>query len=321
MTTAHTPTSPGSRRRDATLPTSSLGIAITGATGTIGSHLARALEAGGNRVVTLVRTEPTREGEVRWDPSEGTVDTSGLESLDALVHLAGRRIDVRWTRRRRDEIVASRIESTKLLAQTLARLERPPKAFVSASAVGYYGNRGDAVLTEASDAGTGFLAELCSAWEHAAAPAAAAGIRVVNPRFGVVLTKDATPLSRLVIPFKLGLGATIGDGRQFMSWVHIDDAVAAIERLVVDDRHEGPVNVTAPEPITNRDLTTALGRTLGRPTFLRAPRFAVAAALGEMGRETMLASQRALPARLSAAGFSFTHPDLEAALAHELGKE
>ncbi len=317
MTTSQATTiaNPGSRT-----PVLPLRVAITGASGTIGSRLAGALTGSGHDVVRLVRGQPASTGDVLWSPADGTIDASRLEGLDAVVHLAGRRIDVRWTRRRRDEIVRSRIEGTRLLAETLARLEQPPRALVSASAVGFYGSRGDAELTESSSPGQGFLAELCAAWENAARPAVDAGIRVVHPRFGVVLTASATPLSRLLLPFRLGLGATVGNGRQYMSWIHLDDAVAAIERLAIDDALEGPVNVTAPQPVTNRELTKALARALGRPAWLRAPAFALSLALGEMGRETVLASQRALPARLSQAGFSFAHPDLASALAHELAE-
>jgi uncharacterized protein (TIGR01777 family) len=287
----------------------------------IGTDLAAFLSSGGHEVVRLVRREATGPAEIGWDPSGGTIDAAALEGLDAIVNLSGVRIDTRWTKTRREKLRRSRIDSTRLLAETLASLSAPPRVLVSASAVGVYGSRGDEPLTEESGTGDGFLAELCHDWEAAADPARAAGIRVVHTRTAPVLSLRGTPLSRLVLPFRLGLGASIGNGRQAFSWVALDDAVGAVLHVIRDERLSGPVNVAAPHPVPFSELADTLASVLGRPRLLRVPRSAVGAALGDMGRETALAIQRVVPGRLRETGFEFLYPTLERALRHELGRE
>jgi uncharacterized protein (TIGR01777 family) len=296
-----------------------LRVAISGASGMLGTQLAAFLASGGHDVRRLVRREPG-PAEIGWDPDTGQIDTAALEGLDAVVHLSGKRIDTRWTRARREEIRRSRIDTTRLLAETLATLDAPPSVLVSASAIGYYGARRDEPLTEDSPSGSGFLAELCRDWERAADPAREAGIRVVHTRTAPVLSLRGTPLSRLILPFRLGLGASIGDGRNVFSWVSSDDWIGAVLHALRDGRLSGPVNVAAPAPVAFRELADTLARVLGRPRFLRVPRVAVSAAMGTMGEETALASQTVVPQRLHDVGFAFFYPSLEAALHHELGR-
>jgi hypothetical protein len=297
-----------------------LRVAITGASGTIGAELAAFLSSGGHDVIRLVRRAPRAPAEVAWDPATGAVDAAPLEGLDAVVHLSGRRIDTRWTPSRKLEIRASRVDTTRFLAETLASLGQPPRTLVAASATGIYGNRGGEELTEQSPSGTGFLAELCQAWEQATEPARDAAIRVVNLRTGVVLSRRGAPLSRLVLPFSLGLGASVGDGDQVLSWISLDDAVAAILHVLGNETVAGPVNLTSPNPVSARELVDTLAAVLARPRFLRIPPGVAGTLGGEMARETLLAGQRVLPARLLASGFAFSHPTLEATLRHELGR-
>jgi len=287
----------------------------------IGSALATSLAASGHRVVRLVRGGARGAApEVSWDPAAGVVDAASLEGLDAVIHLAGENIGAkRWTAARKAAIRDSRSRGTRLLCETLARLDRPPKVLLCASAVGYYGDRGDETLDESAPRGVGFLAEVCGAWEAATEPAARRGIRVALLRFGVVLSASGGALPRMLVPFRLGLGGRVGSGRQWMSWVTLDDAVAAIRFALLESALERAVNVVAPEPVTNRTFTRILGRVLGRPALLPAPGFALRLALGEMAGELLLASQRVRPARLLEAGFEFRHADLEGALRHELG--
>ncbi len=296
-----------------------LRVAVTGASGMIGSDLSSFLASGGHEVRPLVRAQPTDDKEIRWDPIRRTINPTALEGLDAVVHLSGKRLDSRWTEKRKKRIWDSRIDSTRFLAETLAGLERPPKTFIAASAIGYYGSRGEKVLTEGSSPGSGFLADLCQAWEDATLPAREAGIRVVSLRSGVVLTLKGTPLSRLVRPTKFGLGAVVGSGNQYLSWISLDDMVGAIHHLLFDDAVSGPVNVAAPHPVTNGEFTKTLASVLGRPTFLRVPASFVKVAFGEMGQQTILASQRVAPNVLRESGFQFLYPDLGSALHHEFG--
>ena len=307
-------------RHEADASAARLRVAVTGASGTIGRELVAFLESGGHEVLRLVRRAQTGPGELRWDPDRSTVERAGLEGLDAVVHLSGRRIDTRWSSRARNEITASRIGSTRFLAGVLASLERPPATLLAASAIGYYGDRGDEPLTEASGRGAGFLPRLCADWEAATAPASRAGIRVVNLRTGVVLTPRATPLSRLLLPWRLGLGATIDRGDAAVSWIAPDDVVGAILHLLRAKGVSGPVNLSSPEPATLRELADTLARVLGRPRFLRAPGALVPIVLGQMGRETLLASQRVVPQQLLASTFEFRYPGLERALRHALGR-
>lgn len=289
-------------------------VAITGSTGFIGSALLVALKRAGHQPVRVVRSRP-KSGEIYWDPAAGAIEADGLEGVDAVVHLSGENLaGGRWTPERRRRIRESRVVSTSLLAETLAQLARPPRVLVCASAVGYYGHRGSELLTEASPPGTGFLADLCVAWETAAGPAASAGVRVVHTRSGVVVHPRSPPLSMMVPLFRLGLGARLGSGDQYLSWVALDDALAVIQDALAQDDLRGPINVTAPEPVTNAAFTATLGRVLNRPTVLAVPEFALHLALGDVARETMLSSARVAPQRLTERGFRFTWPELEPAL-------
>ncbi len=296
-----------------------LRVLVSGARGLVGRALLPGLRAAGHEAVVLTR-HATGPGEVEWDPAGGRLDARGIEGCDAVVHLAGEPIGARWTPARKALIRASRVAGTGLLARRLAALERPPRVLVSVSAVGYYGDRGDEPLDESSPAGTGFLPEVCRAWEAAAVPAAARGIRVVHPRLGLVLAPRGGALARMLLPFRLGLGGPLGDGRAWWSWVAIDDVIAVIERALVDDRLAGPVNVVAPGAVTNRTFTRALGRALSRPALLPLPAFALRALFGEMADGALLASARVAPARLQAAGHVFRFPALEEALRHLLGR-
>jgi hypothetical protein len=259
---------------------------------------------------------------VDWNYREGRIEAVKLDGLDGVVHLAGETIGARWTEGRKKRIWESRAIGTRFLCETLARLHRPPSVLVSASAVGIYGNRGDEALTEESPlprAHADFLAEVSREWEAATEPARSAGIRVVNLRFGVVLTPAGGVLARLLRPFRLGLGGRIGTGRQWLSWISVDDVVGAIHHALMTDDLSGPVNATAPHPRTNQELTVALGRALGRPAKFAVPVKAIRLAFGEMGEVTVLSSARVLPARLQASGYTFRHPHLPGALRFLLG--
>ena len=294
-------------------------IALTGSTGLIGSSLAPRLRLDGHHVTRIVRgrAEP---GDVEWNPSDGTIEADKLHGVDAVVHLAGAGVGDRlWSAGYKQLILSSRVQGTAVLAHALARLPEPPSVLVSASAVGYYGTRGNEVLTEDSGGGAGFLADVCAQWEAAAAPAAAAGIRVITVRTGVVLSAAGGALKKQLPPFRLGLGARLGSGDQQLSWITRRDAVAALSFLVSSEVVTGPFNLTAPEPVTNATFTKALGRALHRPAGLVVPEAVLRVILGdEMASEFLLASQRAVPQRLLCAGFTFEHgalPDaLEAAL-------
>jgi uncharacterized protein (TIGR01777 family) len=297
-------------------------VLVSGSRGLIGSALVPFLAAEGHAVTRLVRG-PARPGggEVPWAPTQGKLDPGMLEGHDGVVHLAGENLaSGRWTPQRKAELVDSRVKGTRLLAETLAGLTHPPKAMVCASAIGYYGDRSDEVLTEESLTGSGFLADLCREWEAASAPAAEKGIRVVHSRFGVVLSPVGGALKKMLLPFRLGVGGRLGSGRQYMSWIVLDDVLAIILRALTDDTLVGPVNAVSPSPVTNRDFTKTLGRVLMRPTIFPVPAFVLRRVFGEMADETLLASTRVQPAKLLAAGFCFGHPDLEGALRHVLGK-
>jgi uncharacterized protein (TIGR01777 family) len=290
-------------------------IAITGSSGLVGTALAKALEARGDVVLRLVRREARGPGEVRWSPSAREVDVAGLAGVDAIVHLAGENIaDGRWTAARKRSIRDSRVDGTHAVARAVAALGTRP-TLVSASAIGIYGDRGDEALTEAASPGSGFLAEVCVAWEAAADDARAAGARVVHPRIGVVLAREGGALAKMALPFKLGVGGVLGDGRQYMSWVHLDDVVAMLVRAIDDAAIVGPFNAVT-SAATNADFTKALGRALRRPTFLPVPRFAAKLAFGgELAEEALLASAKVVPERLRALGFAWRFPELDRALA------
>ena len=299
-----------------------LRVAVTGASGLVGSALVTALRGAGHRVDCLSR-RPPRPGstDVQWDPAQGQLDPRSLEGVDAIAHLAGERIAaLRWTAAVKAKIRRSRVDGTWLLSRTLAGLERRPRVLVSASAVGYYGDRGETLLTEESGPGSGFLADVCREWEAAADPARAAGIRVVHPRIGVVLARGGGALPSMARPFRLGVGGVIGSGRQYWSWVELADLVRIIELCLGLDALSGPVNAVAPAPVSNRELTRVLSRVLGRPAVVPLPALAVRVLLGEMGRALLLDSARVLPKRLERAGFRFTHSDLEAALRAALAR-
>lgn len=293
-------------------------VAITGASGLIGGALADRLQADGHRVVRLVRPgSPPGDGErVAWDPGAMTIDAEGLEGLDAVVHLAGAGIgDRRWTDARKLEILRSRTDGTSLLASTLAKLQRPPSVFVSGSATGFYGDGGDLELTEQAPVGTGFRAEVVAAWEAAARPAVDAGIRTVFLRTANVLTTRGGLLPFMLTPFKLGLGARFGDGRQWFPWITLDDEIAVISFAIFGGDLRGPVNAVAPEAVTNRTFTKTLASTLHRPAPWWAPGPVLEVIAGsERAREALLSSARVVPAALEAAGFGFGDPLLEPAL-------
>src|SRR3989338_4623676 len=296
-------------------------VLVTGSTGLVGSALVPFLASGGHEVVRLVRGR-LKPGvvEVPWDPQAGTIEAAKLEGLDAVVHLAGERITGRWTAAKKARIRSSRVQGTRLLAETLARLGRPPPTLVCASAIGYYGHRGDELLREESPPGAGFLAEVCREWEAAARPAAEKGIRVVQLRIGVVLSAAGGALALMLTPFKLGLGGRVGTGQQYMSWIALDDLAGIIQHALANESLRGPVNAVAPRAITNREFTKTLGRVLGRPTIFPMPAFAARLAFGQMADELLLASARVEPTRLIASGYKFRTPELEAALRHLLGK-
>ncbi|MGI8778393.1 MAG: TIGR01777 family oxidoreductase [Acidimicrobiales bacterium] len=297
-------------------------VAITGSHGLIGSVLVASLEGDGHQVTRLVRGLAS-EGEVGWDPVEGHIDSTRLEGHDAVVHLAGVGIgDHRWTAAHKSAVLNSRVQGTRLLATALAGLDRPPSVFASGSAVGYYGDRGDEELTEASGPGSGFLADVVQRWEAAAAPAAEAGIRVANLRSGVVLSAKGGALKKQLPAFKVGLGGRLGSGRQWLSWIAIVDEVAAIRHVIDCPDIAGPVNLCAPTPVTNGDFTRTLGKVLHRPTAIPTPTPALSLLFGkEMVGEMLLAGQRVLPKVLELRGYVFAHPTLAQALAAELGRE
>ncbi len=295
-------------------------VAVTGASGLVGKALVPALAAEGHTVLRLVRRDPRTPDEVRWLPDEDYVDSVPLEGVEAVVHLAGASIaGGRFTEKRKALLRGSRVGPTRLIAQTLARLSPRPRVCVSASALGYYGDRGDSWLTEADPPADDFLGRLSVEWEQACAPARTAGIRVVNPRFGIVLSPGGGALGKMLPPFRAGLGGVLLPGTQDVSWIAIDDAVAAIRHLLMYESLGGPVNVAAPQPVTNEELTKALGRVLRRPTVAKVPSFALRLVLGEAA-DALLASTRMRPDKLVDSGFRFRFPDLEPALRHVLAR-
>ena len=287
-------------------------VAVTGASGLIGTALVPSLTGDGHQVTRVVRGAPG-PGEVRWDPAGGTIDRAGLEGHDAVVHLAGAGIgDHRWTDAYKAEIRESRVKGTTLLAETLAALERPPAVLASASGINIYGDRGDEELTEDSPPGEGFLAGVVREWETSTGAAAAAGIRVVHLRNAVVLSRRGGALKAMLLPFRLGLGGRLGSGRQWFSWISLDDEVAAITHVLGDATVSGPVNMAAPSPVTNAEFTRSLGRALRRPAVLWVPAAALAALRGaQLTRELVLASMRVVPGVLPATGFRFRHPTID----------
>ena len=295
-------------------------IAVSGSSGLVGSALLPFLTAGGHRVTRLVRKD-AGVGEIPWDPAGGVRDLSHLEGVDAVVHLAGENIAAgRWTAARKEKIRRSRVEGTRRLCESLARLSRRPKVVVSASAMGFYGSRGDEALREDSVPGTDFLAQVCREWEAATEPASRAGIRVVCLRFGMILSPAGGALKKMLLPFKLGAGGRIGSGMQYVSWIGIDDVAGVIHHAIVTESLQGPVNAVTPTPVTNAEYTRTLARVLSRPAVAPLPAFAARLAFGELADALLLASQRVIPTRLQASGYKFRYPELEGALRHLLGR-
>ena len=290
-------------------------IMVTGSNGLIGRELVKALRSRGDEVLRLLRDRSIGGDSVYWDPNNGKIDATQLDGLDAVVHLAGENVAAgRWTRARKGRILHSRAQGTALLAEVLSGLDRRPKVLVSASAVGYYGNSGAAVVDELAPRGDTFLSEVCVAWEAAADPARAAGIRVVHPRFGVVLARSGGALGRMLPVFRAGLGGRLGDGGAWMSWVTLTDAISAITVCLQDGGPSGPVNIVSPNPVTNAEFTRTLARVLRRPAVLPVPAVVIRALFGEMGRELLLASVRARPGRLEQWGFRFARHEIGGAL-------
>ena len=293
-------------------------ILVSGSTGFVGSALCTVLRGRNHQVVPLVRGGEAA-GEVRWDPLAGTLDHEQLEGIDAVVHLAGENVaSGRWNAARRQRIRASRVEGTRLLAASIAQMQSPPAVAVCASAIGYYGSRGEEVMTEESGPGTGFLADVAQEWEQASAPMRDRGIRVVNMRIGVVLSPIGAALERMLRPVRLGLGGRIGDGRQYMSWISLEDVLDAIAFALDNQTLSGPVNTVSPGHLTNREFTRALAKALGRPALLPVPAWVVRLAMGEMGEDLLLSSTRVEPVRLLQTGYQFHHPTIESAFEHML---
>lgn len=297
-----------------------MNVLVSGSGGLLGSALVPLLSTRGHRVTRLIRAACDGTS-VQWDPDGGVKNEARLDGIEAVVHLAGENIaNRRWTNAQKSLIRASRVEGTQRLAEALARMRTPPRVLVCASAIGFYGDRGEQVLDEHSPAGTGFLAEVCSAWERATQPASDRGIRVVHARFGVILSPRGGALKTMLTPFRLGLGGVVGHGRQYMSWVSVEDAVGAIGHVLLNDDVQGAVNVVSPNPVTNREFTRTLGRVLRRPTVVPMPGVAARLAFGEMADALLLASARVVPAELERTGYVFRHPDLESALRQLLGR-
>ena len=298
-----------------------MNVLVSGSSGLIGSALVPALSADGHAVRRLRRAPGSGADATSWNPDDGTFAEGALDGLDAVVHLAGENIaGGRWTASRKSRIRDSRVEGTRRLCAALAALETPPRVLVAASAIGFYGDRGDALLDESAAPGIGFLPEVSRSWEAAAAPAREAGIRVVHLRIGIVLSPAGGALGQMLLPFKLGVGGVLGSGDQYMSWIALDDLVGIVRHALADESLSGPVNAVAPRAVTNREFTRTLGQVLRRPTILPAPAFALRIALGEMADALLLASTRVDPAALRGGSFEFRHPELDGALRQVLDR-
>lgn len=294
---------------------------MTGSSGLIGTALRSSLGGGGHHIRRLLRNQSASSDTTFWNPFDGTAAPGAFDGVDAVIHLAGESIaGGRWTAARKTRIRESRVTGTRQLCEALARLDTPPRTLVAASAIGFYGDRGDEILDESASVGNGFLPAVCQAWEDAVAPARDRGVRVVHLRTGIVLTSRGGALAQMLWPFRLGLGGVLGDGDQYMSWVAIDDMLRIIEHALTDLAMTGPVNAVAPQAVSNREFTRTLGAVLGRPTFLPAPAFALRLVLGEMADALLLASARVDPAALRSAGFEWRYPVLDGALRHVLGE-
>jgi uncharacterized protein (TIGR01777 family) len=296
-------------------------ILISGSHGLVGTALIKALETDGHEIFRLVRHYPNTENEIEWSPDRYSIQLARIEGFDAVVNLAGESIaEGRWTDEKKRRIRESRVKGTKLLGDALANLTSRPKTFICASAIGYYGNRGDETLTETSAPGDDFLAEVCVEWEKATALATEKGIRVVNTRFGVILDANGGALAKMLPPFRMGIGGKIGSGKQWMSWIALDDVVGALKFALANETLSGPVNFVAPNPVTNSEFTKTLGKVLSRPTLFPIPVFGVRLLFGEMADALLLSSQRVAPERLKQAGYEFEYSNLEPAMSHVLAK-
>jgi uncharacterized protein (TIGR01777 family) len=294
-------------------------ILVSGSHGLVGKALIGSLNSDGHEIVRLVRRNPSAAGELEWHPNEGRIDAASLEGFDAVVHLAGESIaSGRWTGEKKRAIRDSRVKGTTLLSDALARLSRPPAVFISASAIGYYGNRGDELLTETSAPGRDFLAGVCIEWENATRTAVEKGIRTVNTRFGIILDAEEGALGKMLTPFRMGIGGRVGDGKQWVSWITIEDVVGGLKSMIDDASVRGPVNFVTPNPVTNAEFTKMLGHVLSKPTLFPVPVFGVRLAFGEMADALLLASQRVEPRVLKERGFVYQWPMLEPALRHLL---
>jgi uncharacterized protein (TIGR01777 family) len=299
---------------------SPLTVAVTGASGLVGSELTGLLKSSGDSVLTLTRDDRGSEaGQILWDPARGVLDTGRLENVDAVIHLAGENIaGGRWTSAVKEKIRSSRVDGTRNLVQSFSKLQHPPKTLICASATGYYGERGDQILTEASAAGVGFLPDVCRDWEREAMAAAEYGIRVVCIRIGVVLSPKGGALAKMLLPFKMGLGGIVGSGKQYWSWIGLNDLARVFDFCLRNEEVRGPVNAVSPEALTNYDFTKCVGSVLHRPTVFPLPAFIARLILGEMADDLLLASTRVTPAQLMEHGFRFEQPDLKSCLEHEL---
>jgi hypothetical protein len=294
-------------------------ILVSGSSGVIGAALLSSLKSTGWTIVRLVRGASKGDGQIAWDP-QMPLKPELVSGFDAVIHLAGESIFGRWTAAKKTKIMNSRVDGTLHLSQALSQTEEKPKVFISGSAIGYYGNRGDELVREESAAGAGFLAQVAEKWEEATMPAVQADIRTAHIRTGVVLSAKGGALGAMLTPFKLGLGGRIGDGRQWMSWIHVQDMVGAIHHILKNDLLQGPVNMVAPKPVTNAEFTKTLAGALSRPAILPMPAFAVKTVFGEMGEELLLASQKVEPSRLISSGYPFRFSDLQSALQNLVGK-
>src|SRR5918993_1706658 len=294
-------------------------IQISGSHGLVGTALTKALEPDGHEIYRLVRHYPDSPDQIEWSPERYSIALSLIEGFDAVVHLAGESIaEGRWTDEKKKKIRESRTRGTKLLADALGNLTNPPRVLLSASAIGYYGDRGEDVLTESSSPGSDFLSEVCVEWEKATSHATAMGVRVMNARFGIILDKEGGALKKMLPPFRMGIGGRIGSGKQWMSWIALNDVVGALKLALTNEFLAGPVNFVAPNPVRNAEFTKTLGHALSRPTLLPIPEFGVRLAFGEMADALLLSSQRVEPKVLKEAGYEFKYPELQAALTHVL---
>ena len=295
-------------------------ILVTGASGMIGRPLCKLLESKGHELLLAGRGDPKKPNQIKWTVGQGFADPERIEGLDAVVHLAGESISggLRWTQNKKRAIRDSRVIGTRNIVDTFRSLSNKPKVFISGSAIGYYGDRGDEILTESSPPGDTFLADVCKEWEAESLRAGELGIRTVLIRTGIVLTKDGGALGTMLTPFKMGVGGVVGTGQQWMSWVSLDDEVGIIDHALENEAVEGPINAVSPNPVTNEHFTRALGAAIHRPTILPLPEFAVNLIFGEMGDELLLASTRAIPKRSQQTGYRFRFPDLSEALGHAL---